>query len=109
MEFDAFIRQAERDAKVVDALYIARHMLATYHGLIVHSVREQLKMDFSPQIEQIDTALRPLGIDVQPRPLVSDDIGPPFNWPLQGTDERLEIAARMPHPERMRNLNFARL
>jgi hypothetical protein len=61
MEFDAFIRQAERDAKVVDALYIARHMLATYHGLIVHSEREQLKMDFSRQIEQIDTALRLLG------------------------------------------------
>ena len=64
MEFDAFIRQAERDAKVVDALYIARHMLATYHGLIVHSEREQWKTDFRPQIKQIDTALRLLGIDI---------------------------------------------
>jgi hypothetical protein len=51
MAFDAFIRQAGRDAKVVDALYIARHMLATYHGLIVHSEREQWKTDFRPQIE----------------------------------------------------------
>ena len=64
MEFDAFIRQAERDAKVVDTLYIARHMLEKYHGLIVHSEREQWKTDFRPQIKQIDTALRLLGIDI---------------------------------------------
>jgi hypothetical protein len=64
MEFDAFIRQAELDAKVLDALYIARHMLATYQGLIVHSEREQWVTDFRPQIKQIDTALRLLGIDI---------------------------------------------
>jgi hypothetical protein len=76
MEFDAFIKQAERDAKVVDALYLARHMLASYHGLIVHSEREQLKTDFSPQLEQIDTALGLLGIDIAD-PMNADPINAP--------------------------------
>jgi hypothetical protein len=76
MEFDAFIKQAERDAKVVDALYLARHMLASYHGLIVHSEREPVKTDFSPQLEQIDTALGLLGIDIAD-PMNGDPVNAP--------------------------------
>ncbi len=60
---------------MVDALYIARHMLAAYDGLIVESEREQWKTDFRPQIEQIDTALRLLGIDIDD-PMMAPTPGP---------------------------------
>ena len=63
MEPDSFIRQAERYAKVIEALYVARYMFVTHHSLTVHCEGEQWKMDFKPQIEQIDEALRLLGID----------------------------------------------
>ena len=70
MESDAFIRRAERDAKVIDALYVARYMLVTHHSLTVHCEGEHWQMDFKPQIQQIDEALRLLGIDTN-EPMVA--------------------------------------
>ena len=63
MEPESFIRQAERDAKVIDALFVARYSLVTHHSLTVHCEGFQWQMDFKAQIDEIDEVLRLLGID----------------------------------------------
>jgi hypothetical protein len=73
MKPKTFVEQAERDAKINDAIHYARYALARYHSLPVTMEGEQFHMDFSQEIEKLTEALELLGIDTS-----KGLIAPPF-------------------------------
>jgi hypothetical protein len=74
-----FIEQAERDAKIVDAIHYARYALVRYHSLPVTMEGEQFCMDFSLEIAKLTEAMELLGIDTS-----NGLIAPPFPGEREG-------------------------
>lgn len=69
MSATEFIKSAERDAKIIDALHVARYALVINNGLTVRCEGEFFPLDFETEIQQIDTVMQMLGIDTtQPLP-----------------------------------------
>lgn len=75
-----FIEQAERDAKIVDAIHYARYALVRYHSLPVTMEGEQFDMDFSLEIAKLTEAMELLGIDTS-----NGLIAPPFPDEREGS------------------------
>ncbi|MEM5460841.1 hypothetical protein VSR69_39400 [Paraburkholderia phytofirmans] len=63
MKTPEFVRQAERETTLVDALYLARHALALHSGVTVQVDGEQWPLDFTQELTKIDAALRTAGIN----------------------------------------------
>lgn len=63
MKSRTFIDQAERDARIVDALHYARYALVRHHSLPVTMEGEQFPMDFTREIRKLTEAMELLGID----------------------------------------------
>jgi hypothetical protein len=65
MAADAWVREAERESKLVDALYRARYAIAVHNGMTVRSDGEEWALDFAQELKLIDTALTMAGIDTK--------------------------------------------
>jgi hypothetical protein len=65
MKTAAFIQQAEREAKLVDALLLARYTLVIHNHKWINSEGESWELDFGAELEQIDAALQMAGIDTK--------------------------------------------
>lgn len=63
MKAKTFIEQAEREAKLVDALLLARYTLTIHSGKRCTAERETWQMDFRAELIRIDSALQMAGID----------------------------------------------
>jgi hypothetical protein len=63
MKSAAFIQQAEREAKLVDALLLARYSLVVHDHKWINSEGETWELDFGAELEEIDAALQMAGID----------------------------------------------
>jgi hypothetical protein len=63
MKTSAFIQQAEREAKLVDALLLARYTLVIHDHKRINSEGETWEFDFGAELEEIDAALQMAGID----------------------------------------------
>jgi hypothetical protein len=63
MKANEWVREAERESKLVDALYRARYAIAMHHGMTVRSKDEEWALDFAHELKVIDAALRMAGID----------------------------------------------
>ncbi|WP_118182101.1 hypothetical protein [Paraburkholderia phosphatilytica] len=58
-----FIINAQRESKLVDALYLARYVLTTHNGLRVQCEEDEWPLDFEVELRKIDAALQMAGID----------------------------------------------
>lgn len=67
MRADEWVREAERESKLVDALYEARNLISMHNGMTVRCDGEEWPLDFGQELQAIDTALRTAGLDVRPR------------------------------------------
>lgn len=65
MRADDWVREAERESKLVDALYKARHLLSMHNGMTVRCDGEEWTLDFDQELQIIDTALKTAGIDTR--------------------------------------------
>jgi hypothetical protein len=63
MKAKAFIDQAKREAKLIDALLPARYMLVIHDGKMCSAEGETWELDFRPELDEIDVALQMAGID----------------------------------------------
>jgi hypothetical protein len=63
MKAKAFIDQAKREAKLIDALLLARYMLVIHDHKLCTSEGETWELDFAPELKEIDDALQMAGID----------------------------------------------
>ena len=70
MKPGAYIAQAERDAKVIEALHVARYALVTHDSLTVRCEGGEWEMDFSGQIAQLTEAMELMGVDMS-QPLLA--------------------------------------
>ena len=71
MKANTFLKQAEREARFVDALLLARYALTIYHGVTVIGDDENgstWPLDFSHELRHIDEVLQMAGVDTT-RPL----------------------------------------
>lgn len=64
MRADEWVREAQRESKLVDALYKARNVISMHTGLMVRCDGEEWALDFGQELEAIDAALKTAGIDV---------------------------------------------
>lgn len=62
MNRKTFVEQIERDAKIINAIHYARHALVRHHSLPVTVEGQQLRMDFSLEIEKLTEAMELLGM-----------------------------------------------
>ena len=69
------VRDAERDAKLVDALNVALHTLVVHDGMRVRAEGEEWKLNFRSQIELVRGAMEMLGINTS-EPLMAPPFGP---------------------------------
>ncbi|AMV41339.1 hypothetical protein [Paraburkholderia caribensis] len=65
MRADDWVREAERESKLVDALYKARYLISMHHGMTVRCDGEEWALDFGQELQIIDTALKAAGIDTR--------------------------------------------
>ncbi|MFL9945024.1 hypothetical protein PQR68_03445 [Paraburkholderia agricolaris] len=65
MRADEWVREAERESKLVDALYKARFLISMHNGMTVRCDGEEWALDFGPELIAIDAALKTAGIDTQ--------------------------------------------
>jgi hypothetical protein len=63
MKSAAFIRQAEREARLIDALLLARYTLVVHDHKWINSEGETWELDFGAELKEIDAALQMAGID----------------------------------------------
>ncbi|WP_133660516.1 hypothetical protein [Paraburkholderia sp. BL10I2N1] len=77
MKPGTFIEQAERDAKVVDAVHHAQYALVIHNGLMVRSEGEEWQMEFEREIDRLTEAMTLLGIDMS-KPLIAPVRGDPL-------------------------------
>jgi hypothetical protein len=63
MKANEWVREAERESKLVDALYRARYAIAVHHGMTVRSDGEEWTLDFAHELKVIDIVLGMAGID----------------------------------------------
>jgi hypothetical protein len=67
MKANDWVREAERESKLVDALYRAREAIAVHHGMTVRSEGEEWALDFAHELKVIDNALKMAGLDTTRR------------------------------------------
>ncbi|CAG9205198.1 conserved hypothetical protein [Paraburkholderia caribensis] len=65
MRADEWVRAAQRESKLVDALYKARHLISMHNGMTVRCNGEEWALDFGQELKLIDSALKAAGIDTQ--------------------------------------------
>ncbi|SKC83447.1 hypothetical protein SAMN05445504_3632 [Burkholderia sp. CF099] len=65
MRADEWVREAQRESKLVDALYKARHLISMHNGMTVRCDGEEWALVFSQELKLIDSALKAAGIDTQ--------------------------------------------
>ncbi|MFP3559255.1 hypothetical protein SB861_52815 [Paraburkholderia sp. SIMBA_049] len=63
MRADEWVREAERESKLVDALFKARTLISMHNGMTVQCDGEQWALDFAQELQMIDSALKTAGID----------------------------------------------
>jgi hypothetical protein len=63
MKPTTYMQRALRDAKIIEALCVARHALAIHDRAIVMREGDRVEMDFTYEIRKIDEALHLLKID----------------------------------------------
>ncbi|TCK32509.1 hypothetical protein B0G84_8315 [Paraburkholderia sp. BL8N3] len=74
MKPQTFIQHAEREAKLIDALLLARYTLAIHNGKLCTAERETWEMNFRLELSRIDAALQVAGIDT------TEPLHPPFRY-----------------------------
>lgn len=67
MRADEWVREAERETKLVDALYKARHLISMHNGMTVRCDGEEWALDFKPELQFIDATLQMVGVDTRRR------------------------------------------
>lgn len=65
MRADEWVREAERESKLVDALYKARYLISLHNGMTVRCDGEEWSLDFGQELKMIDTALKAAGVDTR--------------------------------------------
>ncbi|MFM0143514.1 hypothetical protein [Paraburkholderia sp. RL18-085-BIA-A] len=65
MRADEWVREAERESKLVDALYKARNLISMHNGMTVRCDGEEWPLDFAQELMTIDAALKTAGVDTQ--------------------------------------------
>jgi hypothetical protein len=63
MRAEEWVREAERESKLVDALYKARHLISMHDGMTVRCDGEEWALDFGQELRMIDATLKMAGID----------------------------------------------
>ncbi|MFM0656059.1 hypothetical protein [Paraburkholderia sediminicola] len=63
MRADEWVREAERESKLVDALYKARHLISMHNGMTVRCDGEEWALDFVQELLMIDATLKMAGVD----------------------------------------------
>jgi hypothetical protein len=63
MRANEWVREAERESKLVDALFKARHLISMHDGMTVRCDGEEWPLDFGQELQAIDAALKTAGID----------------------------------------------
>ena len=64
MSASKFIEATERDAKIIDALHLARYALVIHHSLPFECEGERGRLDFTEEVEKIDAVMTMLGVDL---------------------------------------------
>lgn len=62
---DEWVREAERESKLVDALNKARYLISMHKGMTVRGDGEEWALDFGQELDAIDSALKTAGIDTR--------------------------------------------
>lgn len=65
MRADEWVREAERESKLVDALYKARYLISLHNGMTVRCDGEEWALDFGQELKVIDAALKTAGVDTR--------------------------------------------
>jgi hypothetical protein len=65
MRADEWVREAERESKLVDALYKARSLISMHNGMTVRCDGEEWPLDFGQELKMIDATLKLAGVDTQ--------------------------------------------
>ncbi|MEM5368943.1 hypothetical protein V4C53_23325 [Paraburkholderia azotifigens] len=65
MRADDWVREAERESKLVDALYKARYLISMHDGMTVRCDGEEWALDFGQELKAIDAALKTAGVDTK--------------------------------------------
>ncbi|MFM0502940.1 hypothetical protein [Paraburkholderia caffeinilytica] len=65
MRADEWVREAERESKLVDALFKARHLISMHNGMTVRCDGEEWLLDFGEELKMIDATLKTAGINTQ--------------------------------------------
>ncbi|NYH26035.1 hypothetical protein [Paraburkholderia bryophila] len=65
MRAGEWVRESERESKLVDALFKARLLISMHNGMTVRCDGEEWALDFGTELTQIDAALKKAGIDTQ--------------------------------------------
>ncbi|MGF6370888.1 ATP-dependent DNA ligase [Paraburkholderia sp. RAU6.4a] len=60
-----WVREAERETKLVDALYKARHLISMHNGMTVRCDGEEWALNFKPELQYIDATLQSVGVDTR--------------------------------------------
>jgi hypothetical protein len=63
MRADEWVREAERESKLVDALFKARHLISMHDGMTVRCDGEEWPLDFGQELKMIDATLKMAGVD----------------------------------------------
>lgn len=58
------VKALVRDAKIIEALHVARYALVTHNGLPFICEGERFKTDFGVELEKMDEVLTMLGVDL---------------------------------------------
>jgi hypothetical protein len=65
MRADEWVREAELESKLVDALYKARYLISMHDGLTVRCDGEEWALDFGQELKVIDATLKMAGADTR--------------------------------------------
>ncbi|MFX1715563.1 hypothetical protein [Paraburkholderia sp. A1RO-5L] len=63
MKANEWVQEAERESKLVDALYKAPYLISLHNGMTVRCDGEEWALDFGQELKAIDAALITAGID----------------------------------------------
>lgn len=65
MNANEWLREAERESRLVDALYKGRYLISLHNGMTVRSDGEEWSLDFGQELKMIGMALKAAGIDTR--------------------------------------------
>ncbi|CAE6712117.1 hypothetical protein [Paraburkholderia nemoris] len=65
MRADEWVREAECESKLVDALYKARSLISMHNGMTVRCDGEEWPLDFGQELKMIDATLKMAGVETQ--------------------------------------------